>query len=156
MAFSAVTIASDSVVQCPESAGVVPSKWYRFDHSRVVPRNVNDLTTFSDAASAMAVPPLSGVRHVTDSLRISLRASPGVGRTASYAYDGRTRARSAVGGSSQMRLGGHRSHGGAIGGGDEVERSSSSPPRLTEPPSALRAAEPEAASRVRRLRRELP
>ena len=26
IAFSAVTIASDSVVQCPESAGVVPSK----------------------------------------------------------------------------------------------------------------------------------
>jgi len=37
-AFSAVTTASESVVQWAESAGVPPLKWYLFDQSLVPPR----------------------------------------------------------------------------------------------------------------------
>jgi len=78
----------------------------------------------------------------------------GVARTASYAYDDRTRARSADGPGSWHPPGRHRTAAKARRGGDEVERSSSSPLRLTEPPSASPVAESAAVSRVRRLRRD--
>lgn len=55
-AFSAVTTASDSVVQCAASAGVPPAKWYRFDHVLVFPRYVNDFVTFRDGVAAIRRP----------------------------------------------------------------------------------------------------
>jgi hypothetical protein len=53
-AFSAVTTASENVVQCAESAGRPPLKWYRFDHWRVCPFQVNCLMTRSDGVAATA------------------------------------------------------------------------------------------------------
>lgn len=53
MAFSAVTTASENVVQCAVSAGVPPLKWYLFEKWRRTPRYVNDFVTLSDGVAAM-------------------------------------------------------------------------------------------------------